>query len=128
MILFQADADLNHDIVLSVRRKEQEINFASAKDARLNGMLDPEVLQIAAAQNRILITHDKKTMPGHFRDRMTAGLSSPGVFIVSQFAPIGLVAEAIVKIWAASDREEWRNQIHHLPSLAAQVFQITRTR
>jgi hypothetical protein len=80
------------------------------------------VLEIAARQGRILITHDRRTMPRHFRARLEAGQESPGVFIVSQFEPIGPVVDALMLVWAASDSAEWRNQIRHLPSLSLHLF------
>ena len=78
-IQFQADADLNHAVVTAIRRKEPAISFTSAADAKLEGIPDPEVLEMAAAQERILITHDRQTMPEHFRERLAQGKSSPGV-------------------------------------------------
>jgi len=122
LIRFQADADIDYDIVLAVRRRERVVDFASAADSGLAGLGDPEVLEIAAQQDRILITHDRRTMPGHFRARLDAGKESPGVFIVSQFEPIGPVTEVLMMVWAASDPAEWRNQIRHLPSLSPHLF------
>ena len=122
MIRFQADADLDHDIVVAVQRREPAVDFASAADSGLIGLPDPDVLEIAARQDRILVTHDRRTMPGHFRDRLNEGESSPGVFIVSQCAPIGPDVEAIVMVWAVSDAAEWRDQVFHLPSLSRHVF------
>ena len=121
-IQFQADADLNHAIVTATRRREPAVSFTSAASAHLEGILDPEVLERAAAQERILITHDRQTMPEHFRERLAQGKSSPGVLIVSQFEPLGPVVETIVMIWAASTPEEWQNQIRYLPSLGRHVF------
>ena len=122
MIRFQADADLRGSIVRAVRRREPAIDFASAADSKLAGVSDPEVLQAAAAQGRILITHDRRTMVDHFRNRMADGKPSPGVFVASQFASIGAVAEAIVMVWAASEPVEWENQLRYLPSLIRHVF------
>ena len=119
---FQADADLNHAIVRAIRRREPATSFTSAADANLEGIPDSEVLEMAAAQERILITHDRQTMPEHFRERLAQGKSSPGVLIVSQFEPLGPVVETIVLIWAASNSEESRNQIRYLPSLGRYVF------
>jgi hypothetical protein len=119
---FQADADLDHDIVVAVRRQEPAIDFASATDSDLAGVPDPGVLERATIENRILVTHDRRTMPQHFRDRLNAGKSSPGVFIVSQFSPIGPVLDSIVMVWATSDGAEWRDQIFHLPSLSKQMI------
>lgn len=122
MIRFQADADLSHDLVLALRRREPAINFTSAIEGDIGGLQDPEVLEIAAQQHRILITHDRRTMPNHFRDRLNSGKSSPGVFIVSQFEPMAAVVETLVMVWAASEPADWNNQIRHLPSLSPHSF------
>ncbi|MEJ7608100.1 MAG: hypothetical protein WKF37_17985 [Bryobacteraceae bacterium] len=61
-------------------------------------------------------------MVDHFRSRMKEGKSSPGVFLLSQFAPIGPVAETLVSVWAASELMEWQNQLRYLPSLSRHVF------
>jgi hypothetical protein len=122
LIRFQADADLHHRIVVAVRRREPAIDFASAADSKLEGVSDPDVLDIAASQGRILITHDRRTMPDHFRNRLEQGKSSPGIFLVSQSAALGPVVDALLMVWAASDSAEWQNQVRHLPSLSRHVF------
>ena len=122
LIKFQADADLNQTIVTAVRSKEPGVDFASAADLELECVPDPEVLNLAASDARILVTHDRRTMPGHFEARLAAGKSSPGVLIVPQNAPLGSVVEAIILVWAASDPDDWRNQIYHLPSLTRHIF------
>jgi hypothetical protein len=122
LIRYQADADLHYRIVVAARRREPAVDFTSAADSELKGISDPEVLEIAASQGRILITHDRQTMLEQFRRRLEDGKSSPGVFLVSQFAPLGPVVEALVMVWAASEAVEWRNQVHHLPSLSRHVF------
>lgn len=55
-IRFQAVADLNEDIVAAVIRREPYIDFQTANQANLEGLQDPEVLAIAASENRILVT------------------------------------------------------------------------
>ena len=121
-IRFQADADLNFDIVKAVRQEEPAIDFASAADSQLRGIKDPELLELAAVANRVLVSHDRRTILDHFRTRLAAGKSSPGVLIVSQGASIGLVAEAIVYVWSMSDPSELRDQAHYLPSISRHVF------
>jgi predicted nuclease of predicted toxin-antitoxin system len=81
-IRFQADADLNFDIVRAVRQQEPAIDFASAADSQLRGVKDPELLERAAVADRVLVSHDRRTMLNHFRDRLAVGKSSPGVLIV----------------------------------------------
>jgi len=121
-IRFQADADLNFDIVKAVRRREPAIDFASATDSQLRGVKDPELLEAAAVANRVLVSHDRRTMLNHFRSRLADGKSSPGLLVVSQNAPIALVVESIVVLWSVSDPAELRDQARHLPSLMRHVF------
>jgi hypothetical protein len=115
MIRFLADADLNHAIVKGCRRQEPAMDFLSANEANLEGIPDADVLAIAAEQDRILVTHDRQTMPRHFGAFLMSGRSSPGVFLVSQQVPIGEVIEVLVLIWAASDLAEWKNRIVNIP-------------
>jgi len=119
---FQADADLKYTIVKAVRQRERSIEFASAGDSGLAGVSDPEILELAAQEGRILVSHDRRTMLAHFRARLEAEKSSPGLFVVSQGAPLQPVVNAIVLTWAASEPSEWRDQVHHLPSLTRYVF------
>ena len=66
MIRFQADADLNHGILLATIRRLPLLDFQSATQAGLAGLTDPQVLALSAGQDRILVTHDVRTMPLHF--------------------------------------------------------------
>jgi hypothetical protein len=66
MIRFLADAYFNHAIVKGCRRHEPAMDFLAANEAKLEGVPDLEVLALAANQDRILVTHDRKTMPRHF--------------------------------------------------------------
>ena len=109
-IRFQADNDLKYAIVKAVRRREPAIDFVSAHDAGLEGIGDPEILQRAAADKRVLVSHDRQTMLNHFRNHLLAGKPSSGLLIVSQGTPIGTVAEAIILLWAAMDPAELRGQ------------------
>ena len=47
---FQADADLNEDIVLGSTRLEPEVDFQTATEAGLRGLVSPEVLPCCASR------------------------------------------------------------------------------
>ena len=115
MIRFLADASLRDAIVSGCLRREPAIDFLSANDANLAGIPDPEVLALAAAEGRILVTSDLKTMPRHFGEFLEAGSSSAGVFLVKQHTPMADVIEALLLVWAASDANEWKNRILEIP-------------
>jgi predicted nuclease of predicted toxin-antitoxin system len=113
-VRFQADADLNEIIVGILQRRAPEIDFSTAAGAGLEGLSDPEVLAIAAADGRVLVSHDQTTMPTHFGEFITAQ-ESPGVLIIPQHLSLTAAADELLMIWAASDADEWLNRICHLP-------------
>lgn len=113
-VRFQADADLKHIIVKAVLRREPSIDFQSAQTANLVGLGDEEVLAIAAREKRVLITHDRKTMPKHFAE-FIAQQASSGVIVVPQKLAVGVAADDLILVWSASEADEWINRIQSLP-------------
>lgn len=113
-VRFLADADLNLVIVRALRRKEPSLDFLTASDAGLAGLKDPEVLRRAATLDRVLVTHDRRTMPRHFAD-LVSQRTSPGVIIVPQKLPISVAVEELLVIWSLTEAEEWMNRICGLP-------------
>ena len=111
---FQADADLNAQIVLGVNRREPAIDFQTAGAGGVIGKLDPEVLAIAALSDRIPVSHDRKTMPGHFAQFIKLQ-ASPGVILVRQRLDIGWAIDDLVLIWSVTEAKEWRNRLGFLP-------------
>jgi predicted nuclease of predicted toxin-antitoxin system len=81
-VRFQADADLNEDMYqewlggnrLSISRPQTKPN--------LPGLPDLQVLALAAQENRILVTHDRRTMPRHFASFVISH-ECPGVVIIA---------------------------------------------
>jgi hypothetical protein len=111
---FQADNDLDRRIVVANWRLDPAIDFRTAVSLGLHHVPDPEVLELAASEGRILVLHDRRTLPDHFR-RFVALRPSPGLIIVSQKLPVGRAAELLHLLWAASEAEEYVNVIYDLP-------------
>jgi hypothetical protein len=111
---FQADADFNQIIVSGLVRRFSGVDFRTATQAGRAGLQDPEVLALAARESRILVTHDKQTMPRHFAE-FIAQTPSPGLIIVPQSLAVAHVVEDLAVIWAASQPEEWTNRLVYLP-------------
>jgi len=121
-VRFLADADLNQAIVTGVREREAVVDFMTTTKAKLEGQEDPDVLEFAANQGRVLVSHDTSTMPVHFSARLRSGLTSPGIFLVRQRFAVGQIVEALLLVWSASSPADWAGQIHYLPSLARHEF------
>jgi hypothetical protein len=106
-IRFQADNDLKRIIVDSTLRSESRIDFQTAQAARLDNLDDEAVLRLAASQSRILVSHDKRTMPKALASFVASGGTSPGVLlVVPQHAPVREVVETLILIWTDDKRLE----------------------
>src|SRR5262249_12242123 len=104
----------NAEIIAGVLRREPSIDFQMADEANLRRVPDPEVLALAAQEGRILVTHDRRTIPRHFA-AFILHHSSPGVFIIAQTLSVRVAIEELLLVWAASESEEWSNLIVELP-------------
>ena len=80
-VRFLADYDFNAEIVDGLLRRESSIDIKTGFDAGLQGVPDPGVLDKAADEGRVLVTHDHRTMPRHFAEFISQR-QSPGVFII----------------------------------------------
>jgi hypothetical protein len=108
-IKFQADADLDGRIIRGLRRVSPEVDIRTAAEAGL-----ATVLRLAAEANRILISQDRSTMPGHFQ-RFVSTSQNPGVILLRARVPIAVAIEELLLIWAASDSDEWINRLAWIP-------------
>ena len=109
-VSFLGDVNLDERIVSGVLRAEPSVDFRTAAEAELHGLPDPEVLEIAADEGRVLVTHDRKTMPYVFGDFIAKRLC-PGVVILPQEMPLGQAVYELLLIWAASTAEEWQGML-----------------
>ena len=113
-VRFQADANLNQIILWAVRRREPAVDFQTPMEAGLTGLNDPAVLAVAAREGRVLVTHDRKTMPRHFFEFISTETSA-GVLIIPQSLSVAAAVDDLLLIWYATEAQEWINQIRSLP-------------
>jgi hypothetical protein len=99
---------------LAAIRREPDMDFQTAVAAGLAGAADREVLARAAAEGRLLVTHDRKTMPRHFGN-FVAQETSPGLLIVPQSLPIATVVEELILVWSLTEADDWLNRLCVLP-------------
>src|SRR5262249_34703725 len=115
-VRFLADENIDVHIIQGVWVREPAIDILDVKRAGLRGTKDPALLELAAEQGRILITHDRNTMTQHFRERLAAGKSSPVFSLVpNRPSAIGDKSEWLLLVWTAPHPEEWRDQIFYVP-------------
>lgn len=111
---FLADEDFNNRIVRGLRRRSDDIDIVRVHEVGLIGKPDTIVLEWAASEHRIVLTHDIATMIGFAYERIRDEREFPGMIAVSQFAPIGEVIDDVEKI-ASNDDFQLQNQVIYLP-------------
>lgn len=115
MLRLATDEDFNNRILRGVLRRLPGLDIARVQDANLPEKNDPDVLEWAAREERVLLSHDVATMRKHAYDRVNAGLPMPGLFEVSQELPIGVAIEEILLLAEGSVEGEWEGQVRYLP-------------
>lgn len=74
---FLADENFDGRVFRALTRRS--VDIVRVQDVGLSAADDPAVLAWAASAGRILLTHDRKTMPDLARDGVAAGEPIPGV-------------------------------------------------
>lgn len=81
----------------------------------MRGADDQTLLRFAAAEKRILLSHDVETLVGYAWERVRSGMPMPGVIVALPDRPIGQVIEDLEVLLLASQPEEFEAQIRSLP-------------
>ena len=115
MLLLVSDENFNNDIVRGLLRQKPDLDIVRVQDVGLRGEDDPVILEWAAQERRVLLTHDAATMTYFAYERVRAGKPMPGVIEVADELPIGKVVEDILLLAEYSDRGEWEGQVIYLP-------------
>ena len=79
------------------------------------GTLDPEILLWCEANQFILVTNNRKSMPVHLQDHLAEGWWAMGIFILNAEMSVGETVAELLLIATASSAEEYQNQIIFLP-------------
>ena len=80
----------------------------------MSGASDPAILEWAAREGRIVLTHDTSTMTRDASARITDGLPMPGVVVVHWTTQTGQAIEGLLEMIGASLEGEWENQIRYV--------------
>ena len=115
MLRLLADENFNGRILRALRRQIPDLDVVRTQDTPLYGTDDQTLLQVAADEGRVLLTHDIETLVGYAWERVRSGMAMPGVIVVLTNRPIGQVIEDLEVLLLASRPEELESQIRFLP-------------
>ena len=115
MIRFLCDEDIDGRVLRGLQRRYPELDITSINDLGLKGASDPDVLRVAIEQDRVLLTHDVRTMRPLARRFIESGIAIPGLVCIDRNAQMGTILDDLATIAVASHEDEWRDQIMHVP-------------
>jgi len=115
MLRLAADENFNNNIVRGLLRRKPELDIVRVQDVGLSGANDPTVLEWAAREGRVLLTHDVSTITRYAYERVEAHQPMPGVFEVSRAVLIRRAIEDILLLAECSLEGEWEGQVRYLP-------------
>jgi predicted nuclease of predicted toxin-antitoxin system len=115
MLKLAADENFNGRILRGLLRRDPDIDIIRIQDTEAYQAGDPEMLEWAANQGRIILTHDIRTVTKFANERIREGKPMPGIFEVSQSAPIGRVIEDLLLLAVASSQDEWEGRTLYIP-------------
>ena len=115
MIRFLLDENFNGKVVRGLRARKPDVDMIRIQDTELYGADDPTVLEGAAKEGRILLTHDLDTMTKYANERIVQGLPMAGVIFVRDTLPVAKVIDDLLAIWGGSEASEWENRTDFLP-------------
>jgi predicted nuclease of predicted toxin-antitoxin system len=115
MLSLLSDENFNADIVRGLLLRRPELDLQTVQDAGLGETGDPIILEWAAANNRILLTHDRATMPDFAYARVLAGQPMPGVFVLNDRMPVRQAIDELLLVEECSEQVEWAGLVVHLP-------------
>jgi Domain of unknown function (DUF5615) len=115
MLRLLVDEDFNGRIVRGVLRRLPELDLVQVREIGMMSTSDPDLLAQAAVEDRVLLTHDAKTMPAHAYDRVRAGLPMPGLVVCPQQLAIGAAIADVALLVECSEPGEWESKVVYLP-------------
>lgn len=88
MLRSLADQNFDGDIVRGLLRRIPALDIVTTHHADLTEAADPDLLKWAASDERVVLTHDRRTMPDHAAVRIRSGLRMCGVVVVPLRIPL----------------------------------------
>jgi predicted nuclease of predicted toxin-antitoxin system len=115
MIRLLSDENFNGDIVDGLLRRNPGLDLVRVQDVGLGQAKGPAILDWAARERRVLLTHDVRTMSRFAYERIRRDEPMPGLVVMSDTIAIGRAIEDILLLAEAGREDELENRVWRLP-------------
>ena len=115
MLRLLSDENFNGDVVRGLFLHQPDLDLLRVQDVGLRKVDDPAILDWAASNGRILLTHDRATMPDFAYERLDRGQAMLGVFVINDRMPVRQVIDELLLLNDCSEQDEWKGIVLYLP-------------
>ena len=115
MLSLLIDENFDQRILRGLRLRVPRLDYLIVQDIGLGGLDDPALLDWAAREGRVVVTHDVNTVTMFGSERVRDSLPMPGVIIVPEQMDIGRAITDLELIVDCGATEDLQNQIQYLP-------------
>lgn len=115
MLRLAADENFNGRIVRGLLRLLPALDLVRVQDTPLAAATDAEVLEWAAREGRVVLTHDLRSFSIAAQARVRRGLPMAGVITVRRSALIGQALEEIQLLVEAARSDELDGRVLFVP-------------
>ncbi len=112
---FAADENFNGKVLDGLRICIPDLDVLRVQDTDLYSAPDPDVLAWAAAEERIVLTHDVQTLVNDAYARVREGLAMPGGIVVATPVLIGPSLDDLEILIGAGSADDFVNQVRYVP-------------
>jgi len=115
MLRLASDSNFNGAAIRGLLQWHPELDLVRVQDVGLRTADDPTILAWAASEGRILLTHDRATMPNFAYERIRSGQPMPGIFVIRNQPSLGPMIAEILLVALCSSPDEWKDRVEFLP-------------
>lgn len=115
MLQLLSDENFNGDIIRGLLLRQPQLDLLRVQDVGLQEIDDPRILEWAAFNGRILLTHDRATMPNFAYERLARGETMAGMFVVNDRMLTKQAIDELLLLVNCSVQSEWKGLVLYLP-------------
>jgi len=115
MLRLLIDENVDHQILRGLKSRLPDLDFVTVRQVGLAGSPDSDLLKWAAQNQRVMLTHDIKTMLPCAYELLSRGEPMVGVIAVPDQMDIGGAIGDLELLIGCSSESEFNDRVERLP-------------
>lgn len=114
MVSLLTDENFRGPVFRALVQREPSVDIVRVQDVGLITKEDPVILEWASRHERVLLTHDRQTVPDFAYQRIRAGHTMAGVIITDDRVAPGRCADEILSLVVPNDFADFKDRVFFL--------------